>query len=627
MADVWNRTSDRTTTRVVPPAQRSDGADIRRNYNRMIKNQQKRITVENQEFFSPEYLQQEKFYVLNDISKLKQEIKPLTIQYQKLLAEKEKVLPTPEDGGSPERTELYSDITEEQKNRQQLEEELARERRHYSDGTRFKLQYEIQTDTQKIQSILDQIEGEKAMIEQKNKQLESITNSQLADTIRSQDQRIDQLQSQLRDLQAEEKTLKQKAIEYMKDASYSSGDARELNAMKKKLQILDTIQLRKSSEYRKRRNELEKQAQSLRDQIAEKKKKKQERQEKENWKKNLKIKEIVVTEDDYVPYQPRTMVNHAVPQNQGLPPLNPNSSRKRTPRNKQRPQYTYRQQNENDYYNNRQEQQYQAYQNQQQQSQEQYYYDNNQNYNQNQQEMTDENYNNYQQTEEQQQQTYQQDQQYQENTQNPEEVETRELGELEQQENNDTSINIIPDVLAQHEQQGETQENIQNQEQEHNENSINIIPSVLENNQTQGNTQNQGENTEQIVNQENAQNPEENKEHVETQDNNSNQGEKQEQQVQEQQNNETTSINIIPNVLANQETQENVQNQVESQENKSNQGENQENNQNQVQEQQNNETSINIIPDVLANQETQENVQNQVQTQEENVPQQSAQAL
>ena len=481
MIDDWNRTSDRNTTRVVPPAQRSDGADIRRNYNRMIKNQQKRITQENQEYFSPEYLQQEKFYVLHEISKLKHEIKPLTIQYQKLLAEKEKVLPTPDEGASPDRTELYSDITEEQKNRQQLEEELAKERRHFSEGTRFRLQYEIQIDTQNIQSILDQIEGEKSLIDQKNKQLESITNSQLADTIRTQDNQIDQLQRQLKDLKAEEKELKQKAMEYLKDSAYSSMDAREINSMKKKLQILDTIQLRKSSEYRKRRNELEKQVQTLRDQIAQKKKKKQERQEKENWKKNLKIKEIVVTEDDYAPYQPRTMVNHAMPQNQGLPPLNPNSSRRRTPTNKQRQQqYSYQQQNDNDNYYYSQEQNHQEqYQNYQQQQQNEYnYYENNQ-YEQNQQQNADENYNNYYQSED--QQNYSQDQQQQQYQEEQQPIDTAQSendasnqersvepqsDQQQVEENNETSINIIPDVLAQQsqQQQQETQDNIPNLE-------------------------------------------------------------------------------------------------------------------------------------------------------------------
>ena len=338
MFDEWNRSSEKGNTYSVPSAQRSDGNDIRRNYNRMIQNQKKRITQENKDFFSPEYLQQEKFYVLHEISKLKLEIKPLTIQYQKLLAEKEKLLPTPKDS-APEKTELYSDITEEQKNRQQLEDELARERRHFSEGTRFRLQYELQMDHQQIHSILEQIEQEKAMINEKKKHLDAITNSQLANTIREQDSEIDRLQSDLRELQQEEKQLKERAIEFIKDSAYSATDAREVNSMKKKLEILNTIQLRKSSEYRKRRNELEKEKQNLQAQIDAKKKKKHEMQQKENWRKNLKIKEIVVTEEDYEPYQPRTQVYRAMPQPQGLPPLNRSSSSRKTPKAKQSQSY------------------------------------------------------------------------------------------------------------------------------------------------------------------------------------------------------------------------------------------------------------------------------------------------
>ena len=315
------RPPDKGSTRVSPPAQWSDGSDIRRNYKLMIDKQKNKITPENQDFFSPEYLRQERYYALKEIQQLEKELKPLRFQYQSLLSEKEKVLPSP--GCVSQASEIhkyYSDFSDDQQTPESLEKDLARERRHFSQGNRFRLQYELQVAVQERAQLIELTKSAKEEIEIKRNKLEAKTNSELANSIKDNDEEIGKLQRTLKDLKEKEQELKNAVLEYMRDTAMSAQDEHEIGQLKKKLENLNTIHLRKSKEYRKKRNELEKKSSELSEQIENKKKRKQEIERRDNWKKKLNIQEIVVTEDDYLPYQPKTAVTCAHPQDK-LPPL------------------------------------------------------------------------------------------------------------------------------------------------------------------------------------------------------------------------------------------------------------------------------------------------------------------
>lgn len=321
MFEEWSRPPDRASVRVSPPAQWSDGSDIRRNYNLMIEKQKDKITPENQDFFTPEYLKQEMHYVLKEIRQLEKEVKPLRLQYQALLAEKEKTQPSPGcKSQTSEARKFHNENSEEYQTPESLERDLAKERRHFSEGNRFRLQYELQVALQERTQIIEATRAVREEIENRKNKLEMKMNSDLANLIKDQDEMIDKLQKTLKDLKDKEQELKNAALEYMRDSAMSAQDEHEIEQLKKQLQNLSTIQLRKSSKYRKKRNELEKQKSLLVEQIEIKKKRKQEIERRDNWKKNLNIQEIVVTDEDYQPYQPKTTVMNAQHQDK-LPPL------------------------------------------------------------------------------------------------------------------------------------------------------------------------------------------------------------------------------------------------------------------------------------------------------------------
>ncbi|EAY13248.1 hypothetical protein TVAG_463820 [Trichomonas vaginalis G3] len=298
MSITW--TEQQTTTKIRPPSSRRDSeeANIRRSYNRLMRNSQVQITAENQEFLSPEYLDYQKKTIMTEIKKLKEEIKPLNKQYSELLAQKEHLQPESDADTSGFTTEYVAKISEEQKRYTQLETELAKTRRFFSEATKLRLQYESRSYLEEIKNFNELIQNNQNAINAKQKQISSITESQLADTIREQDSKINELSIFLNQLHQEERTLKEKMLEYLDNAAASSDNAK-IEMLRKKLADLKTKKMRLNAEYRRQETDVMIQKDTLISQIENKKRKKQEQNYTRNWKKKLNIKEIVVTEDDY----------------------------------------------------------------------------------------------------------------------------------------------------------------------------------------------------------------------------------------------------------------------------------------------------------------------------------------
>ena len=225
---------------------------IRREYHRMMRNSEKKITELNEEFFSPEYLIDQGSKLSDDIANLKAEIVPLNQELSRLeeLAEKLGVLPKP-DKGSLE-TILIAELHEEKKENAELDVNLAKVRRETSHATTVKLQYEIQEYTNEIQSFYKTIKHESDLITQRKNKLEALRESETAKRIVEQNAKIKRLESNLSIANNINEELREMAFQDIKNSAKNSSKAR-VDELKKKYEIIKTIRMKKNSELRKKK--------------------------------------------------------------------------------------------------------------------------------------------------------------------------------------------------------------------------------------------------------------------------------------------------------------------------------------------------------------------------------------
>lgn len=296
MNDGWRSARVQLKVRAPSSKKESEEANIRRTYNRMIKNAQVPITQDNKEFLSPEYLDYQKRTLITEIKRLKEEIKPLNKKYAEMLQQKEQMFPEAENDNSGYTTEFVAKISEEQKRHAQLESDLAKTRRFFSEATKLRLQYESKQYMDEINAFKHYVEINLHNIENKQKQISSITESQLAETIREQDHKIHELSDELSHLHQMERELKERTYEFLDNAA-SSNDNQKIEMLKKKLADLQVKKMRVNAEFKKMQSFAQMEADSLMSRIDLKQKMKQEQNYSKNWKKKLNIKEIVVTEE------------------------------------------------------------------------------------------------------------------------------------------------------------------------------------------------------------------------------------------------------------------------------------------------------------------------------------------
>ena len=272
--------------RVKPPKRKKEEekSQLRRSYNKIMLNSKRKITDMNEEFFSPEYLKDQKFHLKCEIKQLKSEIRPLQKEMDRL----QEIVDaqTEENKAEMYDSQFFDIISEEQKESAKLDVELASTRRHISDATKIKLQFEKQNYEDQINQLYDSINRSKIIIKKRKYKLERIQNSDTAHTIIEQQKTIDDLKHTLKLQENVHSVLKKRSYEMMKNSPINAYKS-EIETLKKKNEMLDTIKMRKMNAFKKKFNELYYITEDLKRKIRNKREQKKEKEKKEAYLKDI----------------------------------------------------------------------------------------------------------------------------------------------------------------------------------------------------------------------------------------------------------------------------------------------------------------------------------------------------
>ena len=317
--------------RVISPKKKKEEEKehIRRSYNMLIKNSQRKITNLNEEFFRPEYLDEQRLSLKADIKQLKTEIKPLRKELEKL-QETYDSYQSHKSSTTISELNFYELVAEEQKESSKLDIELAAARRQISDTAKIKLQYQWQTYMEEISNLRKSIQESKTLIEKRRNKIEEITKSEYANRIVEQRQMIADLQHTLELQQNVSNILKERSFALMKAAPINTLK-KEVDRLTKKNEMLETIKMRKRNEYNKKYTELYYRSEDLKRKIKRKKEEKKQKAKKDAYFNSIEKKKQNSSQEIPFKFRPSLIVSKQPEEKpKKLPHLNQTNDIRRT---------------------------------------------------------------------------------------------------------------------------------------------------------------------------------------------------------------------------------------------------------------------------------------------------------
>ena len=236
------------------------------------------------EFRQPEYLQQIKNQLKQDIQQLKEEIKPLSDSVNKIQEQYAKDQHSPRTKEFKPENWMSSQLAQMHGEYEQLADELAELRRHYSEQTEAKLQNDIEYQ----HKLLDDLKADCAVIfndlRNFNNKEQEILNSESTLVIKSQKREIEQLKKDLSSLNAREQEMIDQYMEIVNDVPSMIQTENLLSQKRRQLKQAEYDKMKTNNELRRLKKDFEDQINRLKLEIARKEEEIRVKANRDTWK-------------------------------------------------------------------------------------------------------------------------------------------------------------------------------------------------------------------------------------------------------------------------------------------------------------------------------------------------------
>ena len=276
------------------------------------------------EFMEPEYLKEQKMLLINEIRALKPEIEGLSKEFNRLQNQYKYIGEgqTKIEDSSPQ-TWLSSKLSQLHAEHDQLTEELAYVRRHYSEQTENTLSTEINYQRADIAMLNNDYAQIKKQLDNDTKQLQEIYKGDISLLIQNNKKEIVKLKKELASLTNKEQKMIEQYMTLMNDVSQMEQGEQLILQKKRNLKQAQYNKMKASVDLRRLKKEFEEKKKNLLGMINElqnKAKKEQEYRKIMTSSRNYFITEAeAVTEEPITPSPRRVRFDPASTEGKGIP--------------------------------------------------------------------------------------------------------------------------------------------------------------------------------------------------------------------------------------------------------------------------------------------------------------------
>ena len=251
------------------------------------------------EFQEPEYLDQQKKQLLNEISRLKPEIQQLTNEFNQIQGQIQTSGQYPTSSLSP-KTEndnhfnpqnyLSSQLAELHAEHDRLSDELAKCRRLYSEQTEIRLNSDIEYQRKLLADLNFEYYQLHEQYESDQKQMDELIKSDIASIIKEQKKQINSLKKELQQLSNNEQQMIDDYMAIVNNVPQIMQSENILTQKKRQLQQAEHNKMRMSVELRKIKKEYEDRCAFLESEIAQKENAIKQKSGRDNWRKTCSVR-------------------------------------------------------------------------------------------------------------------------------------------------------------------------------------------------------------------------------------------------------------------------------------------------------------------------------------------------
>ena len=242
----------------------------------------------NLEYSQPAYIQQEKLRLMQEVDSLRNEVYPMR-EHCRLI---QSSFDDGEEAFSEVRqNEISNRLTDVQAELDELEQSLSYYKNVLTDDTENELNNTIGAQRQMMSQINEQQRAMTEDIGNKRERLADVTSGENVDKIDKNNDKIQSLQEMLKEMKDEEKEMMEKHEKMCNLEPSNIESSKEINALMRKLQLLEHSHARKLVDMRKLQKDLQTQKDTLAYIKQNKEENERKRQELYAWNKRIKERE------------------------------------------------------------------------------------------------------------------------------------------------------------------------------------------------------------------------------------------------------------------------------------------------------------------------------------------------